>query len=54
MSKDASNCLGRYPVDKDLKDVALTDFVGKCKALNIVASLDTFVCADSARNLMKL
>lgn len=36
-------------VDKDLKDVALKDFAGKRKVLNIVPSLDTAVCATSAR-----
>lgn len=36
-------------VDKDLKDVALTDFAGKRKVLNIVPSLDTAVCATSTR-----
>ena len=36
-------------VDKDLKDVSLKDFAGKRKILNIVPSLDTGVCAASAR-----
>ncbi len=36
-------------VDKDLKDVSLADFAGKRKVLNIVPSLDTSVCAASAR-----
>ena len=36
-------------VDKDLKDVSLKDFAGKRKVLNIVPSLDTAVCATSAR-----
>ena len=36
-------------VDKDLKDVALKDFADKRKVLNIVPSLDTAVCATSAR-----
>ncbi len=36
-------------VDKDLKDVALKDFSGKRKVLNIVPSLDTAVCAMSTR-----
>ena len=36
-------------VGKDLKDVALGDFAGKRKVLNIVPSLDTAVCATSAR-----
>jgi thiol peroxidase len=33
----------------DLSDVSLSDFAGKKKILNIVISLDTGVCADSAR-----
>ena len=33
----------------DLKDVGLADFKGKKKILNIVPSLDTGVCATSAR-----
>lgn len=36
-------------VDKNLKDVSLKDFAGKRKVLNIVPSLDTAVCAASAR-----
>jgi len=36
-------------VGKDLKDVSLQDFAGKRKVLNIVPSLDTAVCATSAR-----
>ena len=36
-------------VDKDLKDVALKDFAGKRKVLNIVPSLDTPTCATSTR-----
>jgi thiol peroxidase len=36
-------------VDKDLADVALSSFAGKRKVLNIVPSLDTPVCATSAR-----
>jgi thiol peroxidase len=36
-------------VGKDLKDVSLQDFAGKRKVLNIVPSLDTAVCAASAR-----
>ena len=36
-------------VDKDLKDVSLQSFAGKRKVLNIVPSLDTAVCATSAR-----
>lgn len=33
----------------DLKDLGLRDFAGKVKILNIVPSLDTGVCATSAR-----
>ncbi|HQP37342.1 MAG TPA: thiol peroxidase [Polyangiaceae bacterium] len=33
----------------DLSDVSLSDFAGKRKLLNIVPSLDTGVCAASAR-----
>lgn len=36
-------------VDKDLKDVTLSNFAGKRKVLNIVPSLDTAVCATSTR-----
>lgn len=36
-------------VGVDLKDVRLSDFAGKVKILNIVPSLDTSVCAMSAR-----
>jgi thiol peroxidase len=36
-------------VAKDLKDVTLADYSGKRKVLNIVPSLDTGVCATSAR-----
>ncbi len=36
-------------VGKDLKDVTLADFAGRRKVLNIVPSLDTSVCAMSAR-----
>jgi thiol peroxidase len=36
-------------VNSDLKDVGLADFAGKKKVLNIVPSLDTPVCAASAR-----
>jgi len=36
-------------VDKDLNDVALDDFSGKKKLLNIVPSLDTGVCATSTK-----
>jgi thiol peroxidase len=34
---------------KDLGDVSLKDFAGKRKVLDIVVSLDTSVCATSAR-----
>ncbi len=36
-------------VDGDLKDVFLSNYTGKKKLLNIVPSLDTGVCAASAR-----
>jgi thiol peroxidase len=36
-------------VNKDMTDVALADFAGKRKVLDIVVSLDTGICADSAR-----
>ncbi len=36
-------------VKTDLSDVSLADFAGKKKLLNIVPSLDTGVCADSAK-----
>jgi thiol peroxidase len=36
-------------VDVDLNDVSLADFSGKKKLLNIVASLDTSVCAVSTK-----
>jgi thiol peroxidase len=36
-------------VDKELKDVSLKDFAGKRKVLDIVPSLDTAVCATTAR-----
>ncbi len=37
----------------DLEDVRLSDFAGKKKILNIVPSLDTGVCAASARRFDK-
>ena len=37
-------------VDKDLKDVSLSQFFGKRKVLNIVPSLDTPVCQASAKH----
>lgn len=37
----------------DLTDVSLSDFRGKVKILNIVPSLDTGVCAASARRFNK-
>ncbi|MEM5948297.1 thiol peroxidase [Spirochaetia bacterium 38H-sp] len=37
----------------DLSDVSLADFKGKKKILNIVPSLDTGVCAESARRFNK-
>jgi thiol peroxidase len=36
-------------VNKELKDVSLKDFAGKRKVLDIVPSLDTAVCATTAR-----
>lgn len=36
-------------VAEDLRDVSLLDFAGRKKVLNIVPSLDTSVCATSAR-----
>jgi len=36
-------------VDVGLKDVRLADFAGKKKILNIVPSLDTGICATSAK-----
>jgi thioredoxin-dependent peroxiredoxin len=36
-------------VNKDLADVSLSAFAGKRKILNIVPSLDTGICAESAR-----
>jgi len=36
-------------VNGDLRNVTLADFAGKRKVLNIVPSLDTGVCATSAR-----
>lgn len=36
-------------VDKDLKDISLSQFKGKRKVLNIVPSLDTPTCATSTR-----
>lgn len=57
---DPINVGGRFPqvgdiapsfmlVDKDLNDVSLSQFAGRIKILNIVPSLDTSVCAESAR-----
>jgi len=37
----------------DLKDVSLADFKGKKKVLNITPSLDTGICAASARRFNK-
>ena len=36
-------------VNKDLEDITLGSYAGKRKVLNIVPSLDTGVCAASAR-----
>lgn len=41
-------------VRNDLSDVTLDDFSGKKKVLNIVPSLDTDVCATSARRFNTL
>jgi thiol peroxidase len=41
-------------VNKDLQDVALKDFAGKRKVLNIVPSLDTPTCALSTRKFNEL
>lgn len=40
-------------VDTDLKDVSLSDFVGKRVVLNIFPSVDTGVCATSEREFNK-
>ncbi|MFP4377917.1 MAG: thiol peroxidase [Spirochaetales bacterium] len=37
----------------ELKDVTLADYAGKKKVINIVPSLDTGVCAESARRFNK-
>ncbi len=36
-------------VDDQLRDIGLKDFAGKRKLLNIIPSLDTPLCAESAR-----
>lgn len=36
-------------VDKNLKDVSLSEFAGKRKVLSVVPSIDTPVCATSTR-----
>ena len=36
-------------VDSDLKDVSLSDFKGKKKLIDIVVSLDTGICATTAK-----
>lgn len=41
-------------VAKDLSDVALTQFAGKRKVLNIFPSIDTGVCAASVRKFNQL
>jgi thioredoxin-dependent peroxiredoxin len=38
---------------QDLKDVTLADFAGKKKVLNITPSLDTGICATSAKRFEK-
>ena len=40
-------------VNKDLQNIALDSFAGKCKVLNIVPSLDTPTCQASARRFNK-
>ena len=40
-------------VGKDLNDVTLADFAGRRKVLDIVVSLDTGICATSARKFNK-
>jgi thiol peroxidase len=60
LAGEALTLFGKFPevgqsapaftlVNKELKDVALADFSGKRKVLNIVPSLDTAVCATSTR-----
>jgi thiol peroxidase len=41
-------------VDKDLNDVSLSQFAGVRKILNILPSLDTPVCATSARKFNEM
>lgn len=60
LAGDPLNVSGNFPkpgdavhgfmlVDKDLKDISLSQFKGKRKVLNIVPSLDTPTCATSTR-----
>ena len=60
LAGDPLNVGGKFPkpgdavhgfmlVDKDLKDISLSQFKGKRKVLNIVPSLDTPTCAISTR-----
>lgn len=44
-----ATALGFRLVSADLKDVALHDFAGKTKVLNIFPSIDTATCAMSVR-----
>ncbi len=57
---DPVNTIGEFPqvgdpapdfvlVDNQLRDISLHDFSGSKKLLNIVPSLDTPLCAESAR-----
>ncbi len=41
-------------VNKDLKDITLSDFAGKRKVLNIVPSLDTPTCQASERRFNQI
>jgi thiol peroxidase len=43
-----------YLADTDLQDCSLNNFEGKVKILNIVVSLDTSVCARSAKKFDQL
>ena len=49
LPKAGSKAPDFHLVDVSLKDVRLADFAGKKKILNIVPSLDTGVCAMSAK-----
>lgn len=41
-------------IDKDLKEIKMSDYAGKRIVLNIFPSLDTPVCAASVRNFNKM